>query len=41
VNLPKIRCLVIVRLSFSCFVLSAEVVDVEFFMWCSCVYLCR
>jgi len=29
-SLPKIRCLVIVRLSFSCLVLSAEIVDVEF-----------
>jgi hypothetical protein len=29
-SLPKTRCLVIVRLSFSCLVLSAEAVDVEF-----------
>ena len=28
-SLPEIRCLVVLRLSFSCLVLSAEVVDVE------------
>jgi hypothetical protein len=30
VSLPTFWCLVIVRLSFGCFVLSAEFLDVEF-----------